>query len=304
LIRGKRRIIKTAFCLVGSQPFYNSMQMGGIHLESRESREYLLQELQKVAEWEQEQKDLWFWEKIGRLPFVLLDKVTPKFLHDKIGQAIDEVGSYIQSGGQYLIHEKHVLDKFASFPDVSTTLPPLSVSDVGCLPLHIMDTVAEDLSKSRTQFAMVQGATTGIGGIFTLALDIPALLGLSLKILQEIAISYGYDPNDKEERIFIIKCMQFVSSDIVGKKAIIEELSAFHGPQRERQTMAQLQGWKEVAMTHLDNFGWKKLFQLIPIVGILFGAYINKSTIEEMAEVGRMLYRKRRILEKLEEQAS
>ncbi|MMZ57565.1 EcsC protein family protein [compost metagenome] len=280
------------------------MQMGGISLQNAESREYLLQELQKIEQWEQEQKDLWFWEKIGRLPFVLLDKVTPKFLRDKIGQAIDEVGSYIQSGGQYLINEKHVLDKFASVPDVSTALPLSTVSEIGCLPLHVMDTVAQDLSKSRTQFAMVQGAATGIGGIFTLAIDIPALLGLSLKILQEIAVSYGYNPNDKEERIFIIKCMQFVSSDIVGKKAIIEELSVFHDSQRERQAMAQLQGWHEVAMTHLDNFGWKKLFQLIPIVGILFGAYINKNTIEEMSEAGRMLYRKRRILEKMNKHVS
>jgi hypothetical protein len=41
----------------------------------------------------------------------LLDKITPKLIRDKIGQAIDEVGSYIQTGGQYLISEKQIYRK-------------------------------------------------------------------------------------------------------------------------------------------------------------------------------------------------
>ena len=45
-----------------------------------------------------------------------------------------------------------------------------------------------------------------LAGIFTLTIDIPLLLGLQLKTLQDIAICYGYDPNVKEERLFIVKC--------------------------------------------------------------------------------------------------
>ncbi|MED0681122.1 EcsC family protein [Aneurinibacillus thermoaerophilus] len=259
-----------------------------------------MQELKRVETWENEQKDLWFWEKLGRLPFVLLDKITPKLIRDKIGQAIDEVGSYIQTGGQYLISEKQTLERLQTFASQDFDAL-LTISGVAHYPLEVMDKAAEEIGKSRTNMAIVQGATTGIGGLFTLAIDIPALLGLSLKVLQEIAICYGYDPKEKQERIFIIKCMQFVSSDIVGKKAIIEELGAFGQEGKDREVIAQLQGWQETAMNYIDNFGWKKLFQLIPIVGVVFGAYINKSTVEEVAEAGRMLYRKRRIIEKLKQ---
>ena len=263
-----------------------------IQMPNTESKEFLLGELRKVEDWEADQKDLWFWEKLGRLPFVILDKLTPKFLREKIGQAVDEVGSYLQSGGRYLIREEAMVSKFPH--------APLTVGDIALFPLQEMDRVAEELKQSRTKFAAIQGATTGIGGIFTLAIDIPALLGLSLKTLQEIAISYGYDPKEKSERIFIVKCMQFVSSDIVGKKAILEDLATFKQNERDTQAFSQLQGWQEVMVTYRDNFGWKKLFQMIPIAGILFGAYLNKSTIQEMAEAGKMLYRKRRILEKLQ----
>ena len=125
-------------------------------------------------------------------------------------------------------------------------------------------------------------------------------MGLSLKTLQEIAICYGYDPKEKNERIFIVKCMQFVSSDIVGKKAVLEELAAFAQEGTDKQAFSQLQGWQEVIATYRDNFGWKKLLQMIPIAGIIFGAYVNKSTVQDVAEAGKMLYRKRRILDKIE----
>ncbi|MEW9667946.1 EcsC family protein [Ammoniphilus sp. 3BR4] len=260
-------------------------------MKAVESREELLLELKHIADWEKDQKDLWFWEKLGRLPFVLLDRITPKFIHQKIGQSIDELGSYIQSGGQYLIKEEDIYKKF------SKDVP--SQSEIQQLPLLEMDKVAKGLLDSRSKMATVQGATTGIGGLFTLAIDIPLLLGISLKVLQEMALTYGYDPRQKEERIFIVKCLQFTSSDIVGKKAILEELESFQTNRSSSQAISQLEGWREVVMTYRDNFGWKKLFQMVPIAGMIFGAYINKSTIQDVAETGMMLYRKRRILERL-----
>lgn len=263
-----------------------------------ETRAQLEAELVRIQEWEREQKDLWFWEKLGRLPFLLLDRITPKFVQEKIGLALNELGSYVQTGGQYLISERSILDKLKQESDADPSTP-ITMAQAAGLPLAVMDRVADDLSGTRSRLAAVQGATTGIGGIFTLAIDIPALLGMSLKVLQEIALCYGYDPKEKQERIFVVKCLQFASSDIVGKRAVLEDLDAFTEAAGRQQVVSQLQGWREVIMTYRDNFGWKKLFQLVPIAGILFGAMINKGTVQDVAEAGRMLYRKRRIRERL-----
>ncbi|GHH96928.1 EcsC family protein [Neobacillus kokaensis] len=262
-------------------------------MPTTESAEFLKQELNKIEKWEKDQKGLWFWEKIGRIPFAILDKLTPKFIQDKIGIALDELGSYIQTGGQYLISEKTIFKKFKLENEVT------SLEQVQQLPLLKMDETAEELRNSRKRVATIQGATTGFGGIFTLAIDIPVLLGLSLKVLQEIALCYGYDPKEKSERIFIVKCLQFTSSDVVGKKAILEDLTNFSSEAKNNRIISQLQGWREVVMTYRDNFGWKKLFQLVPIAGVVFGAFINRSSIQDVAETGIMLYRKRRILERM-----
>jgi EcsC protein family len=76
-----------------------------------ETKQLLQQELQTITRWEQEQKDVWFWERLGRLPFKVLDKLTPNIVHKKVGQLLDELGSYIQSGGQYLVKEEKILER-------------------------------------------------------------------------------------------------------------------------------------------------------------------------------------------------
>ncbi|MBM7647651.1 hypothetical protein JOC78_000572 [Bacillus ectoiniformans] len=264
-----------------------------------ETKEGLINELSFVEKWEKSQKQDWFWERLTRLPFKLLDRLTPKYVHEKISQLLDEIGSYIQTGGQYLTQKNYVLKKVQAHHSDRRIE---SIYDVASVPLATMDAVSEDLKKNRGDLATVQGATTGVGGIFTLAADIPALLGLSLKTLQEIAISYGYNPDSREERIFIIKCLQFTSSDVVGKKAILKELSSYYqGRSDQQEIMSQLQGWREVVYTYRDQFGWKKLLQMVPVAGMVFGAFTNRSMIHDIAETGRMLYRKRRILERLAE---
>ena len=54
--------------------------------------ESLKEELRRIEEWEEDQRDLWFWEKLGRFPFALLDRMMPKVVHDRIGQGVGRVG--------------------------------------------------------------------------------------------------------------------------------------------------------------------------------------------------------------------
>ncbi|MBR3380007.1 MAG: EcsC family protein [Bacillus sp. (in: Bacteria)] len=266
-----------------------------------EEREWLTAQLKEIEKWEKDQQKVWFWEKLSRLPFQMLDKLTPAFIQKKIGVLLDEMGHYIQSGGVYLTSEKGIIHQFQKkCADESIQ----RIEDIEAAPIEVMDAISDQMGKNRTNLATVQGATTGVGGMFTLAADIPAVLGLSLKTLQDIAVTYGYDPKNKEERVFIIKCLQLNSADVVGKQSILKELKSYHASEGKHENMiSQIQGWREVVYNYRDSFGWKKLFQLVPIAGILFGAASNRSQLKGIAETGIMQYRKRRILSRLEELA-
>ncbi|MCA1318513.1 EcsC family protein [Bacillus tianshenii] len=266
-----------------------------------ETRDFLLNEMKLIEKWEKDQKGIWFWERLTRLPFKLLDKVTPKFIQAKIGSLLDELGSYIQNGGEYLTSDKSVFQ----FYEKKTGRSINGLMDIEAAPVSEMKQVSLDLSGRRKTAATLQGASTGIGGLFTLAIDIPAILAISLKTLQEIAVIHGYDPKDKKERVFILKCLQFSTADYVGKSAILNELADFGNDERKSsEVISQLQGWREVTLTFTESFGWKKLFQMVPVAGILFGAFANRSMVSDLAESGTMLYQKRRILERLEKVSS
>ncbi|CAN2253962.1 EcsC family protein [Bacillus vallismortis] len=263
-----------------------------------ERKEDLHQQLKEIEKWEKDQQKVWFWEKLGRLPFQLLDKLTPAFIQKKIGKLLDEVGTFVQTGGQYLTSEKQIMKMFQKKMPEETFE---SLEDVRIAPLPVMDDIAEGMGKNRINAATVQGATTGVGGVFTLAVDIPAVLGLSLKTLQDIAVAYGYDPKEKKERVFIVKCLQLTSADVVGKKSILQELKDYDEDRTYKNVASQIQGWREVVLGYRDTFGWKKLFQLVPVAGMIFGAAANRSTLNDITETGMMLYKKRRVLERLKE---
>ncbi|CUA79445.1 EcsC family protein [Anoxybacillus suryakundensis] len=253
-----------------------------------DDKSFLIDQLREIEKWEKEQKRIWFWEKISRLPFVLLDRLTPAWIHKKMAHLLDELGQYIQTGGQYLVNKGAVLSSFYG---------KITLNEVRAIPLQKMNEACEKLVAKRKTFATYQGATTGFGGALTLLLDVAVVLGTALKTLQEIAIIYGFDPHEKEERLFILKCLQFSLADVVGKQAILNEWSS----KSEQQTISQLQGWREIVWAFRDQYGWKKLFQAIPIAGMVFGAWTNQAMIADIAETGAMFYRKRRIMEKLQE---
>ena len=48
-------------------------------MAAMENKEELEIQLQTIQAWEKDQNGLWFWEKLGRIPFKLLDKMTPAF---------------------------------------------------------------------------------------------------------------------------------------------------------------------------------------------------------------------------------
>lgn len=265
-----------------------------------ETPEMLHAALAEIAKWEKEQNRLMIWDRVTRLPFKLLDKITPKIIHEKVGKLLDELGGYIQNGGNYLVAGRKVRKM------VEEASRAAGGTDSGPFPLAVMDTAAERLAGRSRNTATAQGATTGFGGVFTLAADIPAVLGLSLKAIQEIGLCYGYDPTDKAERIFTVKVMQFASSDIVGKRTILQELNLQAGGDGNiaagtNAAVSKIQGWREVITVYRDNWGWKKLLQTVPVAGMFFGAYLNRKALEDVTEAARMLYRKRRIIARLAE---
>ncbi|WP_186319828.1 EcsC family protein, partial [Bacillus sp. WP8] len=94
-----------------------------------------------------------------------------------------------------------------------------------------------------------------------------------VKTLEDIAVSYGYDGKKKEERVFMIKWLELKSGDVVGKKWIVKEVKSYDACEGKDEKMIwEMEGWGEVVYNYGDWFGWKKVFEVVGMGGILFGA--------------------------------
>lgn len=266
-----------------------------------ESKEILESYLVGIKEWEKKQIRFNLFEKLNKIPSVIMDKITPKFIKEKMELVVNTLAEYIENGGKYLINENKIISLFNQHLKDHKIY---SIDEIKDLPIDVMNKVAVDLLKTQKNIATIEGAATGVGGIWTLAIDIPLLLGMSIKILQEIAIAYGYNPNEQQERLYIVKCIQFPSSNVDNKKIIIEQLNKINNEENQEEIISQYRAWKSVIMTYKDNYSWRKLFKIVPLVSILLGAYLNRKTINEMAESGIMFYKKKRITDRLKRQSN
>ena len=281
-----------------------------------ESRQQLESQLQKILKWEKEQKDVMFWEKLGRIPFMLLDRLTPKAVQEKIGSALNEVGGFIQSGGKHLVREQTVMNVLAKVAegegrDVDTNLSVtqsvqgdleaplenslLTLTSAAKLPLHVMDTAADALTVKRVKFAEHRVRQQELVAYLRSRLICRWCSVNRLSCCRKWRCVTGM--------IRTIPGNGCLSSNACSspllissvKKRCLRSWPNFDDEQATEQVFSQLQGWREVVQSYTDNFGMKKLFQLIPIAGIIFGSISNKGTISDVAEAGKMLYKKRRL---------
>ncbi|RCW76907.1 EcsC family protein [Saliterribacillus persicus] len=135
--------------------------------------------------------------------------------------------------------------------------------------------------------ATIEGAGTGAGGIFLGLADFPLLLSIKMKFLYETASIYGYDVSKYEERLFLLHVFQL----------------AFSNENRKREVLYYIENWEQ-EKDHLMDMDWRvfqqeyrdyidvvKLFQMIPGLGAIIGAYANYNLLDQLGETAMNCYR-------------
>lgn len=150
--------------------------------------------------------------------------------------------------------------------------------------------------------AAPSGAT--IAGAF--AADAAATYGLASRCVGEIALSYGYDPEAPGEQLFVMSVLNLATAATAGAKA-----AAMADISRLTQGLIRGKTWAflmdasliaKVSKSFADRFGrrltQKGLGKLAPGVGIALGFVLNWATLDEIASVADVEYRRRFLLEK------
>ncbi|MER6270837.1 EcsC family protein [Streptomyces sp900105755] len=150
------------------------------------------------------------------------------------------------------------------------------------------------------------GAAPGLGAVAgAMAADTAMMLALSSRTAAATALSYGYDPSDPEEEIFIMSVIALgMSTGTSAKGAAYAELSHLtqllvrNAPWAKLNEKVLTRIAQSFAAKFAQQLTKKKLGQVVPIAGMAVGAGMSYLLIDRMAVAARDAYRERFLIEK------
>ncbi|WP_062047754.1 EcsC family protein [Bacillus sp. JCM 19034] len=219
----------------------------------------------------------------------------------------------VESG---IVHLHSALLHNRSFEDVVQRIitqarifkPTLSTAEeMKQLSLEQTNYLAEQAMAKQRLLSLGQGGVTGLGGFVLLAADLPALMAIQLRSLQQLAFIYGYDPRHPMEQMLMLKLLhvatvpkhyQRAEWDKLIEDCQLHQQAIFY----EGDDAIFHEGWLQQLTTQLAKgfliaFMRKKTVQSVPLLGIVIGAGSNYLFTKQVIEVAKHFYTKRRLLE-------
>lgn len=138
----------------------------------------------------------------------------------------------------------------------------------------------------------VEGSVLGVLGIGIP--DIPILIGMILKNLYEISLSYGFDYTTDKEKLYILNliCVGVTKEDV--QEGYNRKLDCIATGHVEEENLERSVEWaiKETSHCLAEAMLMAKFIQGLPIVGIVGGVY-NFNTMKDISQMAKIKYKKR-----------
>ncbi len=158
------------------------------------------------------------------------------------------------------------------------------------------------------QVGVGSGVASGPGGavvVASMTADVAAVVSLASRAVGVVALSYGYDPERPEEKIFVNSVINLgTASSTAAKEAAFADIA------RLTQLLIRGSTWKKLSESVLVRvardiaarlsirFTQRSLGKLLPVAGVVVGATMNWSTLEAVVDSADIAYRRRFLLAK------
>lgn len=164
-------------------------------------------------------------------------------------------------------------------------------------------------ARSAKTVNMVMTTVEGIGfGIVGAGLpDIPVFLGMVLKCIYEIAVSYGYDYESEEERIFILKLIEVAMCDeedfIHGNEEVDAAIDfiATSGDVIHGWNITKDEQIRATSASMAREMIYTKFIQGLTVFGV-FGGLFNPVYLDRITDYAVLKYRRRFLTAKMSQE--
>lgn len=108
------------------------------------------------------------------------------------------------------------------------------------VPVEHLDAVAARLIRDAERLALVEGVGLGLGGIITLLPDASFLTIITLRLIQRLALLYGFETRESEQRIEMWKAAAAATGIDYGKDLAGKQMCEKIAPRIAKQLAAKL----------------------------------------------------------------
>ena len=144
-------------------------------------------------------------------------------------------------------------------------LPVLSYQGMFTLPVEVLDDLARQTVRAGMKMAAAEGAGFGLGGVFTLLPDLSILSAITMRTVQKLSLTYGFEFNTDEEQAELWIAAASAAGVDISRELLEKQLVKRFIP-RVAQKIAT-QASSEVAE--------KWVGRLIPLASSAIGATLN-----------------------------
>ena len=141
--------------------------------------------------------------------------------------------------------------------------------------------------------AAAEGGVAGAGGFLLAAADFPALIGIKIKLLFDLAALYGRDTRQFGERLYILSIFQLAFSSPRHRHRIYEGMLDWDARPHEAPPSFDGFDWRSFQQEYRDYIDLAKLAQLIPVIGAPVGAVVNYRLLDKLGDTAMNAYRLR-----------
>lgn len=161
------------------------------------------------------------------------------------------------------------------------------------LSFQLRETYVRSVINTYKKTASVEGAVTGAGGILMGMADFPALLAIKMKMLFDIAVTYGYDVKQYKERLFLLTVFQLAFSSHKYRAEVYDRLCHWDAYVDALPDDVDGFDWRTFQLEYRDYIDLAKMAQLVPVIGAAVGAVVNYRLVQQLGITAMNCYRMR-----------
>lgn len=245
-------------------------------------------------------KEGWF-DRVGEFADAGLTKAADRVFDTAVGERAEslvaDVTKTLNDAAVWSVRREAI---FKDYRDDGVEVA--AIEDVTRLGLTQIRHTLGRLDLKYRVLSTLEGTAAGAVGALGIALDIPALITLCLRAINEYATYFGFDIDLPHERYYALMILATAASGSDGARIqALEEITAVGQELSRTETpppnMVPDEGLIDRLAALLSaRFGKGKLAQLVPVVGAAIGGGFNSGFLAEICHTAEMLYMERWLL--------